>query len=76
LVGLSLGDQIEIDYVDFEGINYDSKENIISVYTGNLGHQIQQPKEVYIEETNDGLASMQIIDNDDIQHILYLKAKA
>ena len=76
LVGLSLGDQIEIDYVDFEGISYDKRDNIISVHTDELGHHIQKPKAVFIEENEQGLASMQIIDKDNNQHILYFKAKA
>jgi hypothetical protein len=76
LVGLSLGDQTEIDYADFKGITYDHKDNIISVLAGDLGHQIQQPKEVFVEESDDGLVSMQIVDKDDNQHILYFKTKA
>jgi len=76
LVGLSLGDQTEIDYVDFSGLSYDSDNDIISIHTDELGHHIHQPKEVYVEENDDGLASMQIIDKEGTQHILYFKAKA
>jgi len=74
IIGLTIGGQVEVKDVTFDGISYDDGDDVITVQAGSLGHMIKQPKEVYVLESDDGLNSMEISDTDDNKHILTFKA--
>jgi hypothetical protein len=74
IVGLSVGDQTETEYVEFGGISYDDGADTINVQAGLLGHEIYHPKQVYVQEDDNGLVSMEITDAEDNKHILFLKS--
>lgn len=72
VIGLSVGDQIEIEDVEFKGITYDG-DDVISVQAGDLDHLINKPVELYVLEEDDGLKSIEITDAEDNKHLLLFK---
>ena len=74
IIGLTIGGQVEVNDVAFDGISYDEGNAVITVQAGSLGHMIKQPKEVFVLDGNDGLNSMEITDSDDNKHILTFKS--
>ena len=47
VASLSLGDQIEVEWLPVLGIAYDHKANIIEIALDGLDHLIENPNEVY-----------------------------
>jgi len=72
VVSMSIGDQVEVEDVEFAGISYDN--DVISIQAGSLEHMVKQPKEVFVLEDDGGLKSMEITDVEDSKHILIFKA--
>jgi len=72
IVSMSIGDQVEVEDVEFAGISYDN--DVISIQAGSLEHMIKQPRKVYVLEDDDGLKSMEITDAEENKHILSFKA--
>ena len=72
IVSMSIGDQVEVENVEFAGISYDN--DVISIQAGSLEHMVKQPKEVFVLEDDDGLKSMEITDVEGSKHILSFKA--
>ncbi len=70
---LDLGDQIIAEWVPLLGITYDSKDDVLDVALDRANHLIQRPREIVVEETADGLASVAVIDESGARQIVRLK---
>lgn len=74
VTGLDLGNQIESEWVSFEGFSYDPKEEILVVHTPTLDHAIHHPvKIVAVEEDSSALSSISISDTEDHTHIVQFR---
>ncbi len=73
VASLSLGDQVQAEWLPLYGIVYDPKDDLMEVTLGDLDHMIAKPSEVYVEEGTMGLESLEIIDADGIKHIVKLR---
>jgi hypothetical protein len=73
VASLQIGDQIEAEWVPLLGISYDPKSDIVEVLVEGLDHLIQKPVEIYIEQGPAGLASLEVIDADDVRQIVRLR---
>jgi hypothetical protein len=69
---LTLGSQIEAEWVPLLGITYDPKSDIVELVMEGLDHMIHHPKEVYAEQDASGLTSIEVIDDDDVHQIVRL----
>ena len=67
VTGLSIGDQIEQEWIQLLGISYDPKNDLIEILVEGLDHLIRKPREVWIDHGPTGLASMEVIDADDVR---------
>lgn len=65
--GLEIGDQIEADWVDFDGISYDPKTDYIFIHTPLLDHTIVHPSTVLVAEEDDTIVAINITDDETIQ---------
>lgn len=74
IAGLDLGDQFETEWTSLEGLSYDPKDELFSVFLPGLEHNIRRPKEIFVDDGVDGLQSVEVVDGDGRRHIIRLKA--
>ena len=73
VASLSLGDQVEAEWLPLLGIVYDPKNDLVEVALEGLDHMIPRPREIYVEDGIGGLASLGIIDGDGQKPIVKLR---
>jgi hypothetical protein len=73
VASLDLGDQIVAEWVPMIGITYDSRDDLVDVALDRMGHLIRHPREILVEESADGLASVAVVDEDESRQIVRLK---
>ena len=73
VAALSLGAQVEAEWLPLAGIAYDPKNNVIELALGDLDHIITNPTELYVSEGPQGIDSLEIVDGDSVQHIIKLR---
>jgi hypothetical protein len=66
--------QIEADWVPLLGMAYDPKDDLVELALEGLDHLIHGPKEIYAETGTEGLQSLDIIDRDEVHHIVLFKS--
>lgn len=74
IAALDIGDQIQAEWVPLLGITYDRKDDLLEVLLEGLDHLIHHPREIHVDEGPAGLASMNVVDADDVQQIIKLRA--
>ncbi|MCD6026608.1 MAG: hypothetical protein K0R08_1127 [Solimicrobium sp.] len=72
VISLNIGDQLAAESLPIFGIVYEPKSDTIEIGLEGLTHMIHHPKKVYIEEDALELCSVNISDENDIQHIIRL----
>ena len=70
---LSLGDQVEAEWLPLLGIAYDPKDDLVEVALEGLDHLIYKPREIYLENGAGELASLDIVDADGVHQVVKLK---
>ena len=73
VASLDIGDQIEQEWIQLLGMSYDPRNDLIEVLVEGLDHLIHKPCEVWVEHGTAGLASMEVIDGDDVRQIIRLR---
>lgn len=73
VTGLDIGDQIEQEWIQLLGISYDPKDDRIEILVEGLDHLIPNPREVWVDHGATGLASMEVVDADDVRQIIRLR---
>jgi hypothetical protein len=73
VASLDLGDQIVAEWVPMLGITYDARDDILDVALDRSNHLIHHPREIVVEETPTGLASVAVIDKEGARHVVRLK---
>lgn len=71
---LDLGDQIVAEWIPLLGVTYDSKDQLLDVALDRLDHLIRQPKEIIVDETANGLASVAVVDGNGARQVVKFKA--
>jgi len=59
-----LGDQIVANWIPLLGITYDSRDHLLDVALDRTNHTIRDPREIAVDETATGLASVAVVDGD------------
>jgi hypothetical protein len=73
VASLDLGDQIVAEWVPLLGITYESADDVLDVALDRSSHLIRHPKEILVEETPGGLASVAIVDSEGARQVVRLK---
>src|SRR5580704_1193420 len=73
VASLSMGDQIEAEWLPILGIAYDPKDDLIEVALDGLDHLIPHPREIYVENGGPTLKSLEIIDAEGARQIVQLR---
>lgn len=72
VASLSIGDQVVANRAALAGITYDPKRDDLAIITERLEHVIHGPKEIFVQEADGGLASIEALDSADNKHIVTL----
>ena len=70
---LEIGSQIELDWVPLMGLLYDPKNDVLAVMVEGLDHMIRRPQTVFVDMTGSALTSVEVIDADQVRHIIRLR---
>ncbi|RMF13048.1 MAG: hypothetical protein D6757_08665 [Alphaproteobacteria bacterium] len=73
VAALTLGDQVEAEWVPIHGIVYDHKDDIFEVALEGLDHLIAKPVRVWVEEGPEGLVAIEIEDVEGETQIIRLR---
>ena len=73
IASLSLGHQIEAEWLPLLGITYDPKSDVLEVALDGLDHMITHPDQIYVDETGLILTSLEIIGRDVVSQIIQLR---
>ena len=73
VASVDLGDQIVAEWIPLLGITYDSRDDLLDVALDRANHLIKHPREILVDETDAGLASVAVVDENGTQQIIRLK---
>ena len=73
VASLDLGDQIIAEWVPLLGSTYDTKDDLLDVALDRSNHLIRHPRDIVVEETPTGLASVAVVDAEGARQIVRLK---
>jgi hypothetical protein len=73
MASLQLGNQLVAEWVPLLGITYDFHADIIDIALDRTNHMIAHPRDVEVDETPRGLASVAILDEQGTRQVLRLR---
>ena len=73
VASMDLGDNIVAEWVPMIGITYDSRDDLLDVALDRANHLIRHPKEILVEEDENGLKSVAVLDGDGTRQIVNLR---
>lgn len=73
VAAIDTGAQIEASGRALLGIAYDPHERTIQIVLEGLDHLVREPRELYVDDRPEGLASIEIIDGAGRQQIVILR---
>lgn len=76
LVSPELGGQVQAEGARLRGISYDPKNGALEVYLDKVDARAHNPKEIWVEEDDDGfLPSVEIVRGDGTKEILTIRRR-
>lgn len=73
VAGLSLGDQVQAEWLPLYGLVYDPKSELVEIVLEGYDHLIHKPREIYVEDEGGQWVCLEIIDADGMKQIVRLK---
>jgi hypothetical protein len=73
VLSLSLGSQIEAEWLPLLGLSYDPKSDVVEVALDGLDHLVQRPRELAADVVAAGLVTVEIVDGDGVRQIIKLR---
>ena len=70
VASLTLGSQVEAQLLPLLGIAYDPKDDISEIALEGVDHMVHRPREMYVDLGLDSLASLEVIDRDNVRQIV------
>jgi hypothetical protein len=70
---LDLGDQIVVEWAPLLGVTYDARDDLLDVALSGLNHLIRRPREIYVQESPQGIETVAVLSADGVKQMLHLK---
>jgi hypothetical protein len=64
IAGEDVGDQLQLVDTLLTGLSYDPRDDAFDVVTPQLDHRVEHPREIWIDESREGLKQVIVIDAD------------
>ncbi len=75
VMGLDIGDQIEADWIQLDGISYDPEKDTLNIDTKPLAHTIHAPSEIIVASEGTFVSAIRVKDSENHSHILKFHSK-
>jgi hypothetical protein len=72
--GLEIGDQIESEWAQLDGISYEPKTDTLFVHTKYVDHAITGPQQVLVAESREKIHAISVKDADRRSHVLQFRS--
>ena len=72
VLSAAIGCQVEVHGLPLIGLSYDSKNDLIELFVGELSHFIRTPRLFYVNEDPLGVICFHVIDVDDTRRVITL----
>ena len=72
VLSAAIGCQVEVHGLPLIGLSYDSKNDLIELFVGELAHFIRTPRRFYVDEDPLGVICFHVIDVDDTRRVITL----
>ena len=69
---LGIGPEMEARTLALGGLVYDRKSDVFEIQTSRLDHMISEPSEIWVDESADGITSVEIVERDGTKQIVIL----
>ena len=76
VLSAAIGCQVEVHGLPLIGLSYDSKNDLIELFVGELSHFIRTPRRFYVDEDPLGVICFHVIDVDDTRRVITLHEPA
>jgi hypothetical protein len=73
VASLTLGSQIEAEWLPFLGITYDPRDDLVEILLYGVDHLIRNPERIAIESQGALVSAIEVVDHDGTQQILRLR---
>lgn len=74
VISPDIGAQEQVNHVRVQGITYDRKDNVFEIAVKHLDHLVYNPKEIWVEEEENGFVNtIEIVRDDGTREIIELK---
>ncbi|AAC07206.1 DUF5335 family protein [Aquifex aeolicus] len=74
VVDKEIGDQVEVEYSPLLGLSYDPKDDVFEIqFRETHDHLIYHPKEIYVEEEDGKITTIEVVDKEGTRYILRIK---
>src|ERR1700676_1561545 len=73
VASLDIGDQIAAEWLPLLGVVYDPKDDLVEVALEGLDHLIHPPREIYLEDSATGIASLAVVDGEGARQTVKFK---
>lgn len=62
LEGLDIGDQVQSEHLPLNGLTYDPADRALQIDAARVQHRISNPTEIYVDEQEGALRSIEVKD--------------
>ena len=66
----SVSDQLETNWIKLNGLSYDLREDVLSVFCEGIDHLIRKPQEILVQEDEKGVQRIEIIGSSGYTHLI------
>lgn len=67
------GAQPETSWLPLIGLTYDAKSDLLDVSVENMDHLVYQPEEIYVDEEDGVISSLEVVRKDGTKEIIELR---
>lgn len=71
-----MGAQFVVENTGLEGIAYDPKDRQLDITLAGLDHRIRHPRDIHVDMTPHGIASIEVTDVDGRKHVIQIARPA
>lgn len=73
VASLTLGSQIDAEWLPFIGITYDPRDNLVEILLEGVDHLIRNPERIAVESQGALISVIEVVDHEGTQQILRLR---
>lgn len=73
VTGLSLGAQVDAEWIPLIGISYDPKNDLLAIMAQGVDHVVHHPQQIHVDHELDWVRSIEAVDAEGNHHIVLFR---